>query len=350
MAKIERSSGRGVESTCATGRTSRIRRRTISLAAASLLLLPLGLVGGTTAASAAGPGPVTCTGSTASPGTLAGGTYSSVGVTGVCYVDAGQVVVTGSVTVATGAALGCGFAKDKGAAGTSGLTVDGNIAVAAGATLVLGCEAPEYPCLDDDPGAPTLHSSSTVKGSVVATDPLGVIIHDASIGGDATQSGGGGGRPVPRRPRGSSRRSTLPSTATTRTTPSAGTCGSPASPRAGSVPCVTVWPGASPSPAIRWPTPTPWRPSATGSPATCCARATHPPSTTGTRAEPPMSSGASPPGSAPSVCASPIRPRPARSRPSPSRVLHRRATRWWPGTGACSPSVSRSSVPAPVWP
>jgi len=194
VAKIELSSGRTGKRRATPGCTPGMWRHARSLAAASLLLLPLGLVGGASVATAATPGPVTCTGSVATPGSLAGGTYSSVTVSGVCYVNSGQVVVTGSLTVVTGAALVAQFAKDKGGPGTSALTVDGNVSVGSGATLVLGCEAPEYPCLDDDPGGPTLHSADTVKGGVVATDPLGVIIHDSSIGGDATQSGGGGGK------------------------------------------------------------------------------------------------------------------------------------------------------------
>jgi hypothetical protein len=163
------------------------------LAAASTLLVPLALAAGPSAASAAAPVPVTCTGSDATPGSLAAGTYSSVTVTGVCDVNAGQVVVTGSVTVATGAALVAAFALDHGGPGTSGLTVDGNIAVGSDASLLLGCEAPAFICLDDDPGGPTLNSPDTVKGGVVATGALGVIVHDSSIGADASQSGGGGG-------------------------------------------------------------------------------------------------------------------------------------------------------------
>ena len=169
------------------------RRILVSLAAASLVLVPLGLGAGSSVASAATPGPVTCSGSVAAPGTLAGGTYSSVAVSGVCDVDSGQVVVTGSVTVAADAALVAAYAKDKGGPGTSGLTVGGNISVAGGGTLVLGCEAPAFICFDDDRGGATLDSPSSVQGSVVATDPLGVIVHDSTIGGDAAQAGGGGG-------------------------------------------------------------------------------------------------------------------------------------------------------------
>jgi hypothetical protein len=165
------------------------RRLPLSLVAAALLL-PLGLATGPSVAAAAA-GPVTCTGSVATPGVLIGGTYASVTVSGVCNVDSGQVVVTGGVTVAPGAALVAAFANDKRGSGTSGLDVGGNIDVGSGGSLVLGCEAPAFVCLDDQ--SATLHSADTVNGSVVATDPLGVIVHDSTIGADATQNGGGGG-------------------------------------------------------------------------------------------------------------------------------------------------------------
>jgi hypothetical protein len=159
-----------------------------------LLLAPLALSGFSTSASAATPMPVTCGSASFPPASLAGGTYSSVTVTGLCAVNAGQVVVTGNVTVQPGTALVASFAKNVGGPGTSGITVDGNIDVGSGSVLFLGCEAAHSPC-NDDPSKtnPTLNSADTVKGSVIATDPLGVIVHLSTIGGDATQSGGGGG-------------------------------------------------------------------------------------------------------------------------------------------------------------
>ena len=172
----------------------RRRRLPISLVGAALLMVPVGLAGGTTVASATTPAPATCTGTSGSPGTLAGGTYSSVAVTGVCGVSAGQVMVTGDVSVSSTGALLAAFATNGGGAGTSGLTVGGNVTVASGGTLILGCEASAFPCIDDpNQTSPTLNSPDTVTGSVMATDPLGVIVHDSTIGGDATQSGGGGG-------------------------------------------------------------------------------------------------------------------------------------------------------------
>jgi hypothetical protein len=191
VATNQLSSDRSGRRNHAGGRPRALRRLGLLLVA-PLLLLPVGVGVGATVASAAAPGTFACTGSVATPGSLPGGTYSSVSVSGVCDVDSGQVVVTGNVTVTADAALVAAFAHDRTGPGTSGLTVDGNVAVGGGGTLVLGCEASAFACFDDQ-SAPTLDSPDTVRGSVAATDPLGVIVHDSDIGGDATQSGGGGG-------------------------------------------------------------------------------------------------------------------------------------------------------------
>ena len=146
------------------------------------------------AASAATPAATTCTGTSASPGPLAAGTYSSVTVSGACAGNAGQVVVTGTGTVPAGATLLAAYANNHSGTGTSGITVGGNIEVASGGTLVLGCEAAHFPCFDDpNQSSPTLNSPDSVKGSIVASAPLGVVVHDSTIGGDAVQVGGGGG-------------------------------------------------------------------------------------------------------------------------------------------------------------
>jgi hypothetical protein len=166
--------------------------------AAAALIVPLTLSGTASVAGAQGtPGPVTCaSGSGGAPGVLAGGTYSAVTVTGVCAVNAGQVIVTGNVTVQSGAALIAAFANNDstGGTGTSGITVQGNISVGSGATLLLGCEATHFACIDDpNQNAPTLNSSMTVQGSLLATGDLGVVVHVSTIGGDVVESNGGGG-------------------------------------------------------------------------------------------------------------------------------------------------------------
>ena len=177
-----------------TGRLlHRSRRFAAPAAAAAALLLPLGLGGAAPTASATTPGATTCGGTNSSPGTLAGGTYRSVDVTGLCEVDAGQVVVTGGVTVDAAAGLVAAYAKDKNGSGTSGLAVGGTITVATGGALIMGCEPNRFNCLDDNQGAPTLTSADSVAGGVTATDAQGVIIHSTTIGASAVETGGGGG-------------------------------------------------------------------------------------------------------------------------------------------------------------
>ncbi len=166
-------------------------RRLVSMAAAmAALAVPVGLAASPGVASAT-PAATTCTGTPGSPGTLAGGTYASVTVTGVCQADAGQVVVTGDLSVAPGAALVAAFAHNASGPGTSGVTVDGNVTVGSGATMLLGCLPNYFPCIDDPGG--TLSSADTIKGSLDATDAFGVVVHNTTVGGDVVQTGGGGG-------------------------------------------------------------------------------------------------------------------------------------------------------------
>ena len=163
----------------------------------AFLVLPFTALGGTGMAAAApvapAAGATVCTGTPTAPGTLAGGTYASVEVKGVCAVDGGQAVVTGNVTLDANTGLFAVFAKNAHGAGTSGLTVNGTILVGTGATLLLGCDAKSQPCVDDNQNAPTLNGPAHVGGSILATNPLGVVVHDTTITHDAIQSGGGGG-------------------------------------------------------------------------------------------------------------------------------------------------------------
>ena len=169
-------------------------RRLWSLAASgavvAAMVVPLTLIGPSSVAGAVG-GATSCGGtSMGSPAELAAGTYSSLDVTGVCFVAAGQVTVTGDATVESGAALLATFAdNDVAGSGTSSLTVQGNILVQGNGTALLGCENPAFQCFDDD----TATSSVTVGGSIEASNALGVIVHASTIGGDIVQTGGGGG-------------------------------------------------------------------------------------------------------------------------------------------------------------
>jgi hypothetical protein len=143
---------------------------------------------------AAAKRPATCSGTFESPGLLVGTYTSNVTVEGVCLVNAGPVLVEGNLTLAPGAALAAAFAlDDHTGSGSSSLTVRGNLHVQTGATLFLGCNA-HFACLDDpNPANPTLSSPGAVSGNLSEQQPLGVIVHDSTIGGNVQEVGGGGG-------------------------------------------------------------------------------------------------------------------------------------------------------------
>jgi hypothetical protein len=142
----------------------------------------------------------TCSGASfMSPGVLSG-THGSVRVSGFCVVNAGPALVKGDLTVLDGAVLVSAFGlNDTTGTGHSSLTVRGDIRVRKGATAILGCFPTSFPCIDDPGGQfnstvpPTFSSPVVVKGDLVATNPLAVIVHDGTIGGDVTERGGGGG-------------------------------------------------------------------------------------------------------------------------------------------------------------
>jgi len=163
-------------------------RRIAVLATVSLLVATVGLLGGAHGAGASADAtstPFTCDGTVQAPGTVGAGTYSSLEVTGVCDISSGAVHVVGDVVVAPGAALVSAFS-------TGSLQVGGDLTAGAGSSLVLGCDAAHFVCLDD-PTSPTATSSTDVAGDLVATDPLGVVIHRSVVAGDLAVEGGGGG-------------------------------------------------------------------------------------------------------------------------------------------------------------
>jgi hypothetical protein len=129
-----------------------------------------------------------CTGTASKPGVLKG-TWNGTVVKGYCDVNSGPATVSGGLEVTNGSVLIAAFGS-KG----SRLTVDGQVVVGQGSTLVLGCNTTSFACVDDpDQSKPTLHSQGKVTGSVSSSSPLGVIIHSTTIGGNVSQSGGGGG-------------------------------------------------------------------------------------------------------------------------------------------------------------
>lgn len=154
---------------------------------ATLIVVP------TLAASASGAATAqTCSGTATAPGSLTGTFPGNVTIKGVCAVNAGQAVVAGNLTVAPGGALVAAFAKnDKTHKGFSSLTVRHNVVVRKGAALILGCEPNFFTCVDDKSN--TLQSRGTIGGSLLASQPLGVLVHNSTISGVVTENGGGGG-------------------------------------------------------------------------------------------------------------------------------------------------------------
>jgi hypothetical protein len=136
---------------------------------------------------------LTCTGTFASPGVLAGW-YGNVVVNGVCTVNGGPTVVFGDLTVSPGSTLDAAFALNDGGSGVSSLTVRGNVNVLQGASALIGCEPNHFVCQDDpNQTTGTLTGQDRISGDVREIQPLGVVVHTTTIGGDVSEYGGGGG-------------------------------------------------------------------------------------------------------------------------------------------------------------
>ncbi len=135
----------------------------------------------------------TCTGTLKSPGVLAGNYAGDVVIRGVCAVNAGPVRVSGDLTVNKGAVLLAAYGLNhRTHKGGSNLRVRGDLVIGKGAAAVLGCNPHSFPCIDDNQHKPKLTSADRFR-DVVENAPLGVLIHNATIGGDFTATGGGGG-------------------------------------------------------------------------------------------------------------------------------------------------------------
>jgi hypothetical protein len=146
-----------------------------------------------------------CSGTAMSPGSLAG-TFSYVLVRGVCAVNAGPARVRHDLVISKGSALVAIFARNdvNPGHGRSRLSVGGNLIVEPGASLAMGClskvtkifghRSAVFPCVDDPhQQRPTLNSHDTVGGSLIAFQPLGVVVHNSTIRGNVAELGGGGG-------------------------------------------------------------------------------------------------------------------------------------------------------------
>lgn len=169
-----------------------MRSRQSRLAGAfALCVLALATVAVTAGTAGAAP-KASCSGDLsnipASVGVLSGTYNGNVVISGACAVVAGPAVVNGDLTLAPGSTLLAAFASGS-------LTVNGNVLVQKGATLILGCLPTSFPCFDDPftNGQPSLSSPGTVTGNLIATQPLGVIVHNTTISGHVSENGGGGG-------------------------------------------------------------------------------------------------------------------------------------------------------------
>lgn len=137
----------------------------------------------------AAKGPYVCKGSSSKPGVLTGKHSSGVDVKGYCFVNAGPAHVIGDLTVEPGSVLVAAFGMHN-----SKLKVTGDLNVDTDSTLVLGCSATQFACIDDPKqSAPTLNSSPTVTGDITSSMALGVVVHSATVGGSVSQTLGGGG-------------------------------------------------------------------------------------------------------------------------------------------------------------
>jgi hypothetical protein len=147
--------------------------------AAGLVLATLGMP----AAHGTTPAPYFC-----SYGSIPGGTYSSVTVTHWCRVDDGDVMVTGSFTVAAGAILDATYAG-------SNLIVDGTFYAFTNSIVVLGCGPQDAPCSNSDTIQPQQPGGTDheIFGPVYSSGALAFIAHDNRFFNNVTQSGGGGG-------------------------------------------------------------------------------------------------------------------------------------------------------------
>ncbi len=126
-----------------------------------------------------------CTG-----GNVPSGTYSSVVISGVCFMPAGNIVIRGNLDISGGALLDAVTPGDP-PTGTpvvpATVVVGGNVFVGHGGVLLFGC-SPNISC-SNPPGI----SYDRIRGNLIAIGAEGVVVHSAAIGGNMLISGGGGG-------------------------------------------------------------------------------------------------------------------------------------------------------------
>jgi hypothetical protein len=172
-----------------------------ALAGAGALLVSLILAGQAPAGAATahtGPYRDVCVGTPRDPGVVSGTYYDSLKIEGICYVNNDAAVIRANLVVSRNSALIAIWGNGP------SLTVDHDLIVDHGATLVMGCErkvirifghkSAVFPCVNDPhQSRPTYSSHDTVNGYLVAHDTLGVVVHNSSIGRNVAEIGGGGG-------------------------------------------------------------------------------------------------------------------------------------------------------------
>jgi len=157
-----------------------------SLAVAAALALPTG----SAMAAAPGPAPYTCGG-----GSVGGGTYASLTITGFCDVVPGAVIdVVGNLTVAPGA-----FFDAQSSPST--ITVGKSVTAGQDSIMGLGCQPfSEFHPWDGSPvtssghpceNNPTGHSVILVKRNLTTTNASLVMLNGVTVNGNVSLNGSG---------------------------------------------------------------------------------------------------------------------------------------------------------------
>jgi hypothetical protein len=150
------------------------------------------------AAAHTGRHPAICQGTSKKPGVVAGTYHRSLKIEGVCYVDKGAATIMANLVVSPHSALVAIWGNGP------SITVEHDLIVERGGTLVMGCErkmtsnfgheGAVFPCINDPSQKhPTYSSHETVNGYLIANHPLGIVVHYTAVGRNIDEIGGGGG-------------------------------------------------------------------------------------------------------------------------------------------------------------
>lgn len=152
----------------------------------SAAMVAVGGGAATAALTTSAPPALRCTGTFASPGRIASGTYSSITVAGYCLVPrVGTIAVTGPLAVAAGGELSALSGEQ--------ILVGGNLTVQRNGVLLLGCYGKATPLPSCKIRGNYWISNNDIRGNLTATDALGVVVHGAVVEGSLTVTDGGGG-------------------------------------------------------------------------------------------------------------------------------------------------------------